>query len=111
MIYEGDVYRPPSEADSLIIQLTIGCARNTCTFCGMYKRKQFRVRQLDEVIEDLHYVKKYYPYRFDRVFLADGDALIVKTPDIITILDKIYEIFPHCRRVTTYGAAKDVLMK
>ena len=111
MIYEGDVYRPPSEADSLIIQLTIGCARNTCTFCGMYKRKQFRVRQLDEVIEDLHYVKKYYPYHFDRVFLADGDALIVKTPDIITILDKIYEIFPHCRRVTTYGAAKDVLMK
>ena len=111
MRYEGDVYRPPSEAMSLIIQLTIGCARNTCTFCNMYKRKQFRIRKLDEVIEDLHWVKKYYPYGFDRVFLADGDALIVKTPDIITILDKIYELFPHVRRVTTYGTAKDVLMK
>ena len=111
MIYEGDVYRPPSEANSLIIQLTIGCARNTCTFCAMYKRKQFRIRKLDEVIEDLYWVKRHYPYGFDRVFLADGDALIVKTPDIITILDKIYEIFPQVRRVTTYGTAKDVLMK
>lgn len=111
MVYEGDVYRPPSEADSLIIQLTIGCARNTCTFCTMYKRKQFRVRELEEVIADLKDVKRSYPFGIDKVFLADGDALIVKTPDIITILDKIYEIFPSCRRVTTYGAAKDVLQK
>lgn len=111
MRYEGDVYRPPSEADSLIIQLTIGCARNTCRFCTMYKAKKFRVRALSEVIEDLEWVKKYYPYRFDRVFLADGDALIVKTPDLITLLDKIFEMFPQTQRVTTYGAAKDVLQK
>ena len=111
MRYEGDVYRPPSEADSLIIQLTIGCARNTCTFCTMYKRKKFRVREIDEVIDDLYYAKEHYPYHFDKVFLADGDALIVNTPDLITVLDKVYEIFPHCRRVTTYGAAKDVLQK
>ena len=111
MRYEGDVYRPPSEANSLIIQLTIGCARNTCTFCAMYKRKKFRIRELAEVVEDLYWVKKFYPYGFDRVFLADGDALIVKTGDIITILDKIYELFPQVKRVTTYGTAKDVLMK
>jgi len=111
VIYEGDVYRPPSEANSLIIQLTIGCANNSCRFCAMYKRKQFRVRELSEVIADLHWVKQYYPYRFDRVFLADGDALIVKTPDLITILDKIYEIFPHTQRVTIYGTARDVLRK
>ena len=111
MRYEGDVYRPPSEADSLIIQLTIGCARNTCRFCTMYKAKNFRVRPIDQVIEDLNWVKKWYPYHFDRVFLADGDALIVKTHDLITILDKIYELFPHTKRVTTYGAAKDVLQK
>lgn len=111
MIYEGDVYRPPSEANSLIIQLTIGCARNTCRFCTMYKRKQFRIRPLPEVIADLHWVKEQYPYYFDRVFLADGDALIVKTPDLITILDNIYRLFPQVRRVTTYGAAKDVLQK
>ena len=111
MIYEGDVYRPPSEAASLIIQLTIGCANNSCRFCAMYKRKQFRIRKLDEVIEDLYWVEKYYPYYFDRVFLADGDALIVKTPDLITILDKIYEIFPQTKRVTIYGTARDVLRK
>ena len=111
MIYEGDVYRPPSEANSLIIQLTIGCARNTCRFCAMYKRKSFRVREISEVIKDLYWVKERYPYGFDRVFLADGDALIVKTPDLITVLDKIYEIFPQVRRVTIYGTAKDVLLK
>jgi len=111
MRYEGDVYRPPSEADSLIIQLTIGCARNTCRFCTMYKSKKFRVRALSEVMEDLNWVKKYYPYRFDRVFLADGDALVVKTGDLIAVLDKIYQLFPQTRRVTTYGAAKDVLQK
>lgn len=111
MIYEGDVYRPPSEAKSLIIQLTIGCARNSCTFCSMYKRKNFRIRQLSEVIGDLYWVKEHYPYHFDRVFLADGDALIVKTADIITVLEKIYELFPHVRRVSTYGTAGDVLLK
>jgi len=111
MIYEGDVYRPPSEANSLIIQLTIGCAHNTCTFCSMYKNKRFRIRELSEVINDLYWVKEHYPYHFDRVFLADGDALIVKTDDIITILSKIYELFPHVRRVSTYGTARDILMK
>lgn len=111
MIYEGDVYRPPSEAESLIIQLTIGCAHNSCTFCTMYRNDKFRIRSLDEVFEDLQWVKRYYPYRFDRVFLADGDALIVKTPDLIAVLDKIFELFPQVERVTTYGAAKDVLVK
>jgi len=111
MRYEGDVYRPPSEAKSLIIQLTIGCARNTCTFCAMYKREKFRIRELSEVIEDLYWVKEHYPYSFDRVFLADGDALIVKTDILLAVLDKIYELFPHVRRVSTYGTAGDVLMK
>lgn len=111
MIYEGNVYRPPSEAESLIIQLTIGCAHNACTFCTMYQGEKFRVRKLSEVIADLQWAKDYYPYYFDRVFLADGDALIAKTPDLIAVLDKIYALFPHVRRVTTYGAAKDVLRK
>lgn len=112
MFYEGDVYRPPSEAESLIIQLTIGCARNTCRFCTMYKDKTFRIRPLPEIFTELEWLKNTYPYyHFDRVFLADGDALIVKTPDLITLLDKIFVLFPHVRRVTTYGAAKDVLQK
>ena len=85
MRYEGIVYRPPSEASSLIIQLTIGCARNTCTFCSMYKDKKFRVRDLEEVIEDLEEAAKLYGNRVRRVFLADGDALIVKTADLLFI--------------------------
>ena len=80
MRYEGTVYRPPSEAGSLIIQLTIGCARNTCTFCDMYKDKSFRIRPLEEVVEDLEMARNYYNrVQIRRIFLAGGDALIVKT--------------------------------
>ena len=60
MRYEGAVYRPPSEAGSLIIQMTIGCARNTCRFCSMYKAKQFRIRPLEDVVEDLRMAREYY---------------------------------------------------
>lgn len=111
MRYEGDVYRPPSEAHSLIIQLTIGCARNTCTFCTMYKRKTFRVRPLADVIADLEEISQSHRLEVDRIFLADGDALVVKTQDIITILDKAYALFPRLDRITMYGAAQDVLLK
>lgn len=111
MRYEGDVYRPPSEAHSLIVQLTIGCARNTCTFCTMYKRKTFRVRPLADVIADLEEISQSHRLEVDRIFLADGDALVVKTQDIITILDKAYALFPRLERITMYGAAQDVLLK
>ena len=111
MIYEGDVYRPPSEADSLILQLTIGCARNRCTFCTMYKDKTFRVRPIPEVLADLEEAAREIPYPIRKVFLADGDALIVKTPDLLTVLDRVFQLFPACRRVTTYGCALDVLGK
>lgn len=112
MRYEGTVYRPPSEARSLIIQMTIGCARNTCTFCEMYKDKQFRVRSKNEVVEDLLEARELYKgYKIHRIFLADGDALIAKTEDIIYIFEKIHEIFPEIERITMYGAPKDILGK
>ncbi len=112
MRYEGAVYRPPSEAGSLIIQLTIGCARNKCTFCAMFKDKQFRVRKLDEVVADLVDARQYYrDYKIRRIFLADGDALIVKTDDLLYILDKIHELYPECERISAYGAPADVNMK
>lgn len=111
MRYEGAVYRPPSEARSLIIQLTIGCARNTCTFCAMYKDKNFRIRDLNEVVEDLEMAKDYYKYGIKRVFLADGDALIVKTKDLLFILGKVKEIFPEIERISVYGAPRDILNK
>ena len=111
MRYEGSVYRPPSEADSLIIQLTIGCARNKCTFCEMYKDKKFRIRDLDEVVEDLYMARSYYRVPIRKIFLADGDALIVKTKDLLYIFDKIHEIFPEVQRITMYAATKDILHK
>lgn len=111
MRYEGMVYRPPSEARSLILQLTIGCARNECTFCSMYKDKKFRIRNLEEVVEDIKMAKNHYMHGIERVFLADGDALIVKTKDLLYIIDKIHEILPTVNRITVYGAPKDVLVK
>lgn len=112
MRYEGTVYRPPSEASSLIIQLTIGCARNTCTFCAMYKDKTFRVRELNEVVEDLQMARQYYRKGLvKRIFLADGDALIVKTADLLFILAKCKEIFPEVERISVYGAPKDIIYK
>ncbi len=112
MRYEGTVYRPPSEAGSLIIQLTIGCARNTCTFCNMYKDKKFRIRPLEEVVEDLAMARKYYNrIKVRRIFLADGDALIVKTKDLLYIIEKCKEYFPEVERISVYGAPKDILGK
>lgn len=112
MRYEGTVYRPPSEAGSLIIQLTIGCARNTCTFCAMFKDKKFRIRPLEDVVEDLYMARRYYSnIRVRRIFLADGDALIVKTKDLLYIIEKIKEIFPEIERISAYGAPADILFK
>ncbi len=112
MRYEGTVYRPPSEAGSLIIQFTIGCARNTCTFCNMYKDKTFRIRPLADVEEDLEMARKYYSHiKVRRIFLADGDALIVKTEDMLHILEKCHEYFPEAERISVYGAPKDILNK
>ncbi len=111
MHYEGDIYRPPSEAYSLIIQLTIGCARNTCTFCNMYKNKKFRIRPLDEVVRDLEECAVLYGSQVRRIFLADGDAMIVKTADLLYILEKAFDLYPRLERVSVYAAPKDVLAK
>lgn len=111
MRYEGLVYRPPSEARSLIVQVIIGCAHNKCTFCTMYKDKQFRVRKKEEVLEDFQMAYDTYGDRIRRIFLADGDALIVRTPDLLDILNFIREKFPSTERVTSYGTPGDILRK
>lgn len=110
MRYEGAVYRPPSEAYSLIIQTTIGCSHNKCTFCSMYKDKKFKIRSVEHIIEDLKEGRKRYA-RVEKLFLADGDALIMKTDDLITILKVIKELFPECKRVGVYGSPKAILEK
>ena len=103
MRYYGSVYRPPSEAYSLIVQVTYGCSHNTCAFCGMYKEKRFALRPLAEVPEDFHLARQYYR-NVGRIFLADGDALIRKVSDLVTILDTIRELFPECERVSSYAS-------
>lgn len=105
------VYRPPSEARSLIVQVTIGCAHNACTFCTMYKDKKFRIRKKEEVLEDFQTAYDNYGDNIRRIFLADGDALIVKTPDLLDILNFIKEKFPSAERVTSYGTPGDILRK
>lgn len=110
MRYEGALYRPPSEAYSLIVQVTIGCTHNKCTFCSMYKDKQFRVRSLDKIIEDFKMARGSYRY-VKRIFLADGDALAIRTGDLEKILFHIRESFPECERVGIYGSPKAILSK
>nr|MBQ6242175.1 radical SAM protein [Lachnospiraceae bacterium] len=110
MRYEGQIYRPPSEAYSYILQVTVGCSHNACTFCNMYLDKQFRIRTLKEVLEDLAMARRAYRY-VQRIFLADGDALIVKTETLLTILETIRRLFPECERVTSYASARDLLLK
>lgn len=110
MRYEGDIYRPPSEAYSLLIQVTIGCSHNKCTFCSMFKDKKFKVREVSEVLEDLESARKTYR-RVEKIFLCDGDALCLANSKLMVILNKIRELFPECKRVGVYGSAKDVLRK
>ena len=110
MRYVGDIYRPPSEAYSLLVQVTIGCSHNKCTFCNMFKEKQFKVRNPEEVLEDLAWARSHYS-RVERIFLCDGDALCLANNKLIRILDYIRENFPECGRVTTYGRATDALRK
>lgn len=110
MRYEGQIWRPPSEARSYLLQVTMGCTHNECTFCSMYRDKPFKIRNVDEVIEDLHMARRAYQY-IDRVFLCDGDALCLSNEKLLFIISKIFEILPEVSRVSTYGAPKDVLAK
>lgn len=110
MRYEGNIFRPPSEAYSLLVQVTIGCTHNKCTFCSMYKDKKFRVRKQEEVFEDLLWARKNYR-RVERIFLCDGDALALSNNRLLPILKYISENFPECERVTVYGRASDALKK
>lgn len=110
MRYEGAIYRPPSEAYSLLIQVSFGCSHNKCDFCNMFKEKQFKIRKVDQIIEDLERARHHYR-TVKRVFLADGDALILKMQDLEKILLKTRELFPECERVAAYATVQDILRK
>ncbi|MBL6989228.1 MAG: radical SAM protein [Bacteriovoracaceae bacterium] len=110
--YDPPVYRPPSEAESLLLQITIGCSHNNCTFCAMYSGKQFRVCPLDKVLTQIEKAYQYYkdaPPR--KIFLCDGDALCAPADYLISILDAINNKFPDLARVGIYATANNILTK
>ena len=111
MRYEGKLYRPPSEADSLILQATIGCSWNHCTYCDMYRDKQFRVRPLEESLEDLEGAARTVGAQVEKLFVADGDALILPVDHWLAILERSRELFPRLRRVSCYAMASNILEK
>lgn len=107
---EGSVFRPPSEANSFILRVTIGCSHNKCTFCCMYKDVQFRMRTREEISKQIQAAAPYKNF-IKRVFLADGDALILKTEYLLDILQELKEALPNLQRVSTYASPKSILLK
>jgi len=112
MRYTGKIYRPPSEADALILQATIGCSWNNCTYCDMYRDKpRFTLRPLQESREDLRTAAERYGHRIEKLFVADGNALCMPMEHWRPILDDARYMFPRLRRVSCYAMASDVLDK
>ncbi len=110
MDYVGQIIRPPSEANSIILQVTVGCSHNKCTFCGAYKEKTFGVKDGATIAADLDFAARYCR-RQHRVFLADGDALILPFPRLVALLRQIREKLPQVRRVSLYGSARAIRSK
>ena len=110
MRYEGNIFRPFSEAASYLLQCTVGCSHNQCTFCGMYKDRKYRVRQLQEILEDIRMAKDYYG-DVEKVFLCDGDAIAMETEILLDILRALYAAFPSLRHVGSYVGPQSTLTK
>lgn len=108
MRYEGQIFRPPSEADAYILQATIGCSWNHCTYCDMYRAKQFRVRPLAETLADIEQAKQEFGDRVSKVFVADGDALVLDLAHWEAILSACREAFPRLKRVSAYATAMNL---
>ena len=110
MHYEGNIIRPPSEANSILLQVTVGCSRNKCTFCGTYKGERFRIKPDSVIMQDIAFAASHCK-RQRRVFLCDGDALIIPQKRLIKILKEIEAQLPWVTRVGLYANAKALGMK
>ena len=111
MRYEGTVYRPPSEAGSLLIQATIGCPHNRCAFCDMYKGTTYRARPLEEILEDLRLAREAYGDRVRTIFLPDANTIWLPTDTLVAICQAARESFPRLERITVYGSARFIARK
>ena len=109
--YDTPVFRPPSEANSFILRVTRGCAHNTCTFCAMYKDVQFSVCPDEEISRQIALAAQYAQKQVKRIFLADGDALVLPTSKLLKLLAVLYKTFPNLQRVTSYAGPRDILRK
>lgn len=109
--YIEPLFRPPSEARSLIFQITLGCSQNKCRFCGMYKDKNFQIRPLRDILDEIAAIPAQYFSRVDRVFLADGDALVYPFEDLCIILDALALTFPGLTRVSSYASPNSLTTK
>ena len=108
--YDEPLYRPPSEGRNLIVQATLGCSFNRCTFCSMYKSKTYQARPLDEVFAEIDVLAGSFPHA-DRIFLADGDPLVLPTDHLVSLLDYLAANFPNLTRVSSYAMPKNLLDK
>ncbi|MGF1759527.1 radical SAM protein [Photobacterium sagamiensis] len=111
MRYEGDIYRPPPEADAYILQCTIGCSYNKCTYCSMYKDVRYRVRPMEELKEDIQMARRTFGSKVSKVFLSDGDAISLPTSVLLEILSELYAAFPELQHVSTYAGPQSTLNK
>ncbi len=109
--YNEPLFRPPSEARSLIFQVTIGCSQNSCGFCGMYKMKRFSCRSLNEVLAEIECIPANYRPMIQRVFLGDGDGLVYPQDDLIAVLDRLAQTFPNLARVSSYASPNSLTTK
>ncbi len=110
MRYEGNIFRPFSEANSYLLQCTVGCSHNQCTFCGMYKDVKYRVRETAEILEDIRMAKDYYG-DLEKAFLCDGDAIAIETDKLLEIIKTLYATFPSLRHVGSYVGPQSTLTK
>jgi len=111
LTYDHPLFRPPSEANSLIFQITIGCSRNLCVFCGMYKGKKFRIKPVAEVFAEMDAVPAPLHASVVRIFLADGDALVYPFDGLVEIIDRLAESFPNLNRIGAYASPQSLTTK
>jgi len=109
-LYRYPLFRPPAEANNIIVQVTYGCSYNNCSFCSMYKEKKFQTRKIEEIYKDIDVLASNYPSA-SRVFLADGDALTLDTEVLLKILKYLNSSFSKLRRVSLYASAQNILSK
>ncbi len=110
MHYTGPVYRPPYEANTLLLQVTVGCAHNKCTFCTMYRDVKFSVDKIDQVEKDLQEARQLYP-RVKRIFLVNGDAFVLSARRLIEIAQKIHDYLPAVEIITMYASINNIMGK